>query len=36
VVTGEDVHGVLRGAELLSLVAPPRRPRRPTVRRNST
>ncbi|WP_432995558.1 M50 family metallopeptidase [Dactylosporangium sp. CA-233914] len=36
VVTGEDVHGVLRGAELVSLVAPTRRPRRPTVRRNST
>jgi Zn-dependent protease len=36
VVTGEDVHGVLRGAELVSLVAPNRRPRRPTVRRNST
>ncbi|WP_432825425.1 site-2 protease family protein [Dactylosporangium sp. CA-092794] len=36
VVTGEDVHGVLRGAELVSLVAPSRRPRRPTVRRNST
>ncbi|GAA2369803.1 site-2 protease family protein [Dactylosporangium salmoneum] len=35
VVTGEDVHGVLRGAELVSLVAPTRRPRRPTVRRNS-
>jgi Zn-dependent protease len=35
VVTGEDVHGVLRGAELVSLVAPNRRPRRPTVRRNS-
>lgn len=36
VVTGEDVHGALRGAELVSLVAPDRRPRRPTVRRNST
>ncbi|MEV8516576.1 site-2 protease family protein [Dactylosporangium sp. NPDC051484] len=36
VVTGEDVHGVLRGADLVSLVAPTRRPRRPTVRRNST
>ncbi|WP_426504261.1 site-2 protease family protein [Dactylosporangium sp. McL0621] len=36
VVTGEDVHGVLRGAELVSLVAPGRRPRRPTSRRNST
>ncbi|MFB9409937.1 site-2 protease family protein [Dactylosporangium matsuzakiense] len=36
VVTGEDVHGVLRGAELLALVAPNRRPRHPTARRNST
>ncbi|MEU7871323.1 site-2 protease family protein [Dactylosporangium sp. NPDC049140] len=36
VVTGEDVHGVLRGAELVSLVAADRRPRRPTSRRNST
>jgi Zn-dependent protease len=36
VVTGEDVHGVLRGAEFVSLVAPRRPPRRPTVRRNST
>jgi Zn-dependent protease len=36
VVTGQDVHGVLRGAELVSLVAPDRRPRRPNVRRNST
>jgi hypothetical protein len=36
VVTGQDVHGVLRGAELVSLVAPDRRPRRPNVRRTST
>jgi Zn-dependent protease len=36
VVTGEDVHGVLRGAELVSLVAPTRRPSRPTARRNGT
>lgn len=32
VVSGEDVHGVLRGAELVSLVEP----RRSTVRRNRT
>jgi hypothetical protein len=35
VVSGEDVHGVLRGADLVSLVEP-YRPHRPTVRRNRT
>lgn len=36
VVTGEDVHGVLRGAELLSLVETRRPGGRPTSRRNRT
>jgi Zn-dependent protease len=36
VVSGEDVHGVLRGAELVSLVEPRKEPRRPAVRRNRT
>ena len=36
VVTGEDVHGVLRGAELLSLVETRRPDGRPTSGRNRT
>jgi len=36
VVSGEDVHGVLRGAELVSLVETRGESRRPTVRRNRT
>lgn len=36
VVSGEDVHGVLRGAELLSLLETRRSTSRPTSRRNRT